>query len=744
MAGQQLNPQLVEQLTRLREASMSRPMRGGTKRAPYLWMTWQEGEPQWYMADFASYVEEGYQMNAVIHAAVSYKERAISSVPIRAYAGDPDSPERLPPTHPLTRLVMRPNPYQSWREFQQQRVAYLNLAGNSYTLLDRPSRSAPPTALYNLRPDRVRIVPGKDGGLTGYVYKRNDEDSWKKGAIPILVQDMMHKKFTNPLDPFEGLGYGLSPLAPLARSGDVDNSITRFLKKFFDQGAMVTGVLKARDRLDEPTVSRIRQRWKEVYGGSDNWDETVILDQGFDYQRIGMTFKEMGFETLDDRNEARMLAPFGVPPILLNTRLGLERSTMSNYEESRRQCWEDTLQPELLLMQDDDQYYLQTEDGGYVQYDTAAVPALRKDVSKLVEAAHKLWSMGVPANQALREVGLKVGVIPNGDVAYVPTSMVSNAAVATEAPPVDDLATVDAVADTTDRPKTLPATTAKEVEAVAVGWTTEDKTRLWKAADDLAVSHEAAFRDAAAAQFEREKRELLALVGEAKQRSLTAKASIQWEMILENALDVIRNGGDEWRKAYTPLVSGVVKDAAGHWQTAAGLAFDVRNLEAEEWFVNYMATFADPISATSERVISEILQRAQREGWTVAEMQRALELTFQQWIKGTVSAEDLAFALDRLTPWRTELIARTETMRSYGAGSLQIYKANGVQRKEWLATGDDRTRDSHRNADGQQRSTGEAFEIGGYKMQHPGDMSLGAPLSEAAACRCTILPVVED
>lgn len=706
------------------------------KKAPFLWMDYRNGEPHWHITDYQAYVDEGYNLNSLIRSAVAYKERAIASVRLVAVRGDPQNPERVPPSHPLARLCARPNPYQSFELWQRQRVNYLNLSGNSYTFLDRPRRGETPGALYNLRPDRTFVVPDRQGGLAGYYYRR-DHDANPKSGLPVLTSDMMHSKFTNPADPLEGLGYGLSPLASIARSGDVDNRVTDFLKLFFESGAMPAGVLSSDLSLDEPDFQRIRDIWNERYGGVEKWADVAVLDKSTKYQRIGMTFDEMGFEKLDERNESRILGPFGVPPILLGTRMGLNRATMANYEEARRQCWEDTLLPELRLLESVDQYYLQGDDDAYVIYDTSSVPALQKDVPKLVEAAHRMWTMGTPRDLAYASVGLRVDdSTPGGDVSYIPTSVMPAGSAAPPPAPTNEDPMIGVDEDArSDAPKgLLPNPTAK-------GWGAEDKARLWKAADDLAVAHEAAFQREAAAQFELDKRSVLALISEAKRSSLRRKAAIQWEALSGEVGDVFSAAGDRWREAYAPLIRGVVEDAAGHWQVETGIAFDVENLEAQAWFVDYLLQFSTPITDTSTREIAALLQQGTREGWSVGEMQKALEQLFRQWMDGDVEAAD--FAGERLPPWRTELIARTETVRAFAAGSWQLYKDAGVAEKEWLATTDERTRDSHRSADGQVRALDAAFDVGGYAMQYPGDMRSGAPLDEVANCRCTLLPVVE-
>jgi len=56
--------------------------------------------------------------------------------------------------------------------------------------------------------------------------------------------------------------------------------------------------------------------------------------------------------------------------------------------------------------------------------------------------------------------------------------------------------------------------------------------------------------------------------------------------------------------------------------------------------------------------------------------------------------------------------------------------------KIWVAIGDSATRDTHLNADGQERKANKPFSVGGFLLKVPGDSSLGAPLKETANCRC--------
>lgn len=57
--------------------------------------------------------------------------------------------------------------------------------------------------------------------------------------------------------------------------------------------------------------------------------------------------------------------------------------------------------------------------------------------------------------------------------------------------------------------------------------------------------------------------------------------------------------------------------------------------------------------------------------------------------------------------------------------------------KVWTTVGDDRVRETHMKADGQEQPVGTPFIVGGQLLKRPKDSSLGATQAETARCRCS-------
>lgn len=274
--------------------------------------------------------------------------------------------------------------------------------------------------------------------------------------------------------------------------------------------------------------------------------------------------------------------------------------------------------------------------------------------------------------------------------------------------------------------------------------TSNPKRAHYRAFTRIADSWIEPFKRGARKAFEADKREILALLTDAKALSQRQKATINWDDWWVDVLEYLMNASvDMWQSVFVPLIRGIVIDQGQRWAADLGLAFDVVNLEAVDWFNKYTLVFSEPISQTSERELATLLQQAQLNGWSIPEMQKAIDLMFGQWMSGNLLPEDWVFTENRLPPYRTEMIARTESIRASNAGSFEIFKNWGVKRHEWLATFDDRVRDTHASASGQIVAIGQPFKVGGALMLYPGDASLGAPVSEFANCRCCTLPVLE-
>ena len=85
-----------------------------------------------------------------------------------------------------------------------------------------------------------------------------------------------------------------------------------------------------------------------------------------------------------------------------------------------------------------------------------------------------------------------------------------------------------------------------------------------------------------------------------------------------------------------------------------------------------------------------------------------------------------------------ERIARTEVHNAAGQAAHVSATVSGLEVvKEWASTDDARTRDSHREANGQRREMDQPFDVGDDKLAFPGDPS-GSP-EEVINCRCVAL-----
>jgi len=155
---------------------------------------------------------------------------------------------------------------------------------------------------------------------------------------------------------------------------------------------------------------------------------------------------------------------------------------------------------------------------------------------------------------------------------------------------------------------------------------------------------------------------------------------------------------------------------------------------ARMWISQMVANKVTPIIRTTQKDAIRIIRAATQQGWAEGLGQDAIG----RLIMGQITQRG-----GEIARWRANVIARTETHTAAQAAGFEAEASLGLTlRKEWVAAADERTRDSHAEADGQIVGHADAYTVGGYSCQYPGDPSL--PPEESVNCRCASVAIVDE
>ncbi len=125
------------------------------------------------------------------------------------------------------------------------------------------------------------------------------------------------------------------------------------------------------------------------------------------------------------------------------------------------------------------------------------------------------------------------------------------------------------------------------------------------------------------------------------------------------------------------------------------------------------------ISNTTKAKVERVVRQSAKEGLSEQDTAKLM----REKIGGSMGAA------------RARTIARTETHSASQDAAFEVVQASGIEAtKEWVAVEDDRTREDHAAANGQEVAMHERFEIGDDELLYPGDPS-GMP-EEIINCRC--------
>ena len=287
------------------------------------------GRAVWGPRDTGSLTRAGFAGNPVGFRAVKLIAEAAASLPVAVGDG-----EVAFETHPVLRLLSRPNAAQGRGEFLEALYGQLLLTGNGY--VEAVGGDGLPLEMHVLRSDRMSVVPGPDGWPVGYDYTVGGRKHRFKvdGLSPIV-----HLRAFHPQDDH----YGLSPMQAAACAVDVHNAASRWSKGLLDNAARPSGAIVNRgEGLSPEQFEMLSAEMEAQHQGARNAGRPMLLDGGLEWEPMGFSPSDMEFLKTKEAAAREIATAFGVPPMML----GIPGdATYANYAEANRAFYRLTVLP---------------------------------------------------------------------------------------------------------------------------------------------------------------------------------------------------------------------------------------------------------------------------------------------------------------------------------------------------------------------------------------------------------------
>jgi len=278
------------------------------------------------------------QMTAV-YACVRILAESIAGLPLHVYRYKGQGKEKAI-DHPLYVLLHdEPNPEMTSFVFRETLMCHLLLWGNGYAQVIRNGKGEV-TALYPLLPSRMTVDRDERGQLF-YRYQRGSDEKSASGkkakteTVILLPSDVLH---------IPGLGFdglvGYSPIAMSKNAIGLAIAAEEYGSKFFANGAAPAGVLETPTLIKD--ISKLRDSWNEVYGGSRNAGKIAILEQGVTFKPISMSPQDSQLLETRKYQLDEIARIFRIPPHMIGD---LEKSSFNNIEQEALEFVKYTLGP---------------------------------------------------------------------------------------------------------------------------------------------------------------------------------------------------------------------------------------------------------------------------------------------------------------------------------------------------------------------------------------------------------------
>ena len=344
----------------------------------------------WTPKGYDNFSRETYLKNVTAFRSIDEISTSVSSVPWKHCRRIEDDKKEIITDSPMSEVLKRANPQESFGFVMQMATAYLVMSGNSF--FERVTPDAGPNKddikeLYAKRPDRFkfRINPGT-GQLEEFIYTINTREvRWE--VDPLTGQaDILHLKSFHPLDDW----WGASPTESAAREIDTSNASTQWnMSLLQNQGRPGMIYTLIGDSFGETMMEEFEKYLLKEKSGPENVGKDMIITgaAGTKAEPYGWSPTDMDFSEGDLRLMRKIAMAYRVPPMIL----GIPgEATFANFKEARLAFWESTVLYYLNYVRGElNNWLFERDSQEFIDYVLDDVPALATKRDAIWERAQK-------------------------------------------------------------------------------------------------------------------------------------------------------------------------------------------------------------------------------------------------------------------------------------------------------------------------------------------------------------------
>jgi HK97 family phage portal protein len=698
------------------------------------WENIRYRDPQWTLAKLklgSGELDRPYQQHETVYSCMSLIAEAAADIPFRIYRGDEENYDEVT-KEPIARLFDRPNTYWSKAHWVQAAIIQLLRDGNAIFVWDRDRDKQEPRQFY---------VYGKDGWDPIFKGDSRDLDHWdwevRRDGKPPITRRVETFQATpamtyNPHHEFWGMG----PMQVASIRANHDFLAQKLTDAWFRNSGQPGGVVSFQRSMTPEQLGKYREQLSSTHTGSlDKWFQMLVLEGAATYTPIPLNYQQMQFVEQQKMSDIKIAGIFHVPPILLSI---MDETHKATAAETYKEFYSKAVLPLCRIVKDAlnaqffDLWNKLNGDSLWCGWDITQIEALQEGRNEKVTRATALFGIGFPRDQINEIEELGYEPTEDGEVGYLPMGMLpvdadrSMPALPTPEPDEDEEDGDGASPKALLSPKTTTECAAKRTP-------TQRQPNPRLLFQPGSIEHERVYRE----WIQR----IIPLEQDYARRLRTYLQQVRsfLNLKLDAAMDRFDKTGEIPRDFFDLDVSfdeNLRKISAKHFKRVTIEVAPIVESHINGARIPFVFNPKDPRIAeflkTKEiKIVENVNGKGLREAARKA-------LTEQQRL-GTGFGE-LHEALNDVVGdnrRRALTIARTETAQCANGVEFEAEQSAGVSEHMWVATLDDRVRETH--VDMMLLGAIPINSMFPNGCRYPGDVD--GPPAETINCRCTMMAV---